>query len=154
MSVSWSRECYRRMVNLRTPPSLFHTLVLSNSTFISLKSGGIISNPSCKHQIRQPPPLVMSDNEDLQPLHLYLHLQALYILRPTLPKTNIPRATRTSAAPHPLHRPSPWHAGVTLHTATLRGAQTEGHGAQGLAHAQERSLRFSCSLIKGLAPQE
>lgn len=71
----------------------------------------IISIPSCKHSIRQPPPFVMSDNQDLQPAVLHLHLQALYVQRPTLPKTHIPRAvlhsTRTSGAHHPLHRCQP-----------------------------------------------
>ena len=101
MSVSWSRKYYRRMVNLKTPSVLFHTLALSNSTFISLKVACIISFPSCKHSIRQPP-LVMSDNltTKIFRLRTYTSMHALYTIRPTLPKTHIPRASST-----PLERP-------------------------------------------------
>jgi len=71
----------------------------------------IISTPSCKHSSCQPPPVVVSDNQDLQHARLHLHLQTIYVLRPTLPKTNIPRAvfhsTGTSGAPHPPHRSQP-----------------------------------------------
>ena len=96
MSVSWSRKYYRRMVNLKTPSVLFHTLALSNSTFISLKVACIISFPSCKHSIRQPP-LVMSDNltTKIFRLRTYTCMHALYTIRPTLPKTHIPRASST-----------------------------------------------------------
>jgi hypothetical protein len=88
MSVSWSRKCYRRMVNLKTPSGLFHTLVLSNSTFISLKVARSISFPSCKPSIRQPP-LVMSDNltTKIFRLRTYTCMHALYTIRaPLYPK--------------------------------------------------------------------
>jgi hypothetical protein len=103
MSVSWSRKYYRRMLNLKTPSALFHTLVLSNSTFISLKVACIISFPSCKHSIRQPP-LVMSDNlaTKIFRLRTYTCMHALYTTRPALPKTNILRASSTPLE-HPRH---------------------------------------------------
>jgi len=135
----WLRKYYRGMLNLQTPSSLFHTFVLSNSSFISLK---VPASSQPHHASTQA--VSHHPSSCLTTKIFSMRACTCTCKQSTSYAPLYPKLTFLEPSSIPLERPghlirliapSPWRAGDTLHIVTLRSAQTERQVAQGLAQA-------------------
>lgn len=122
-----------------TPSSLFHTFILSNSTFISLK---VPASSQSHHASTQ---FVSHHPSSCLTVKIFSLQSCTCTCKHSTSNAPLyPKLTFLEPFCTPLEHPghiirfivaSPWRAGVTLHTVTIRSAQSERQVTQGLAQA-------------------